>query len=567
MKSIIYDKTLGRFDEADLNSNGEYTVPYYIKYIEEVAFFKCYKLKSVVLPDNLSEIRTSAFYGCRNLQRVKLPSNLRYLGHRVFEGCANLKSVELSSNIQIIFSYVFNMCPNLTEFIIDGKKITVNDSIKNNFSEYYPFLVYATKNNKFIPKNKDVVVNTNISQIPNFYKHAKDWQYVLNSYLAMWEKRMTDVHIKNLTVSDLYKVSTALGLFQDGENGIMAKNFILNEIMKLNPSTIHFLYGSMNTQEYGYQEEFAKFYIKNYIPLENNNGCYFLEGMVEDMFGINIVNYTAGAYNNWRVVKEVFPNKTVLAHREQGSENNNLTVNDVINAISCSIYENVDDDNSEMYEIVRRYGYTQKQFETLQEWWNEGKNITQNQMILKLSPDTEEKGITFKLLEKNDPQGLIVGELTNCCQTVNNVGKECLHYGATKTNSGFIEFMLNDKIVGQSWVWYNNETGIVCLDNIEIPTIWYKELKHKEFQQDFAKCLVRLGNSFKQEMEKNGKIVNAVTIGAGFNDLPIITNFKQVDGSKSPLPSDYDEYSDAKSIQYIVPANERVIGTYKEMEK
>lgn len=46
--------------------------------------------------------------------------------------------------------------------------------------------------------------------------------------------------------------------------------------------------------------------------------------------------------------------------------------------------------------------------------------------------------------------------------------------------------------------------------------------------------------------------INSVTIGAGYNDLSVITGLDFIDGKTSPTPSDYHGYTDSNSIQYIL---------------
>ena len=294
----------------------------------------------------------------------------------------------------------------------------------------------------------------------------------------------------------------------------------------------------------------------------------FLERVeVDDWDREEIVNYTANAYNNWEKVKKAYPNRTVLAHREHGSENNNLTEEDIFNALKMTYYENVDEDNEEMAEIVGKYGYSQKEFEELQEWYNIAKKIEQKDVVLNVGKDTETSGVIFELLEKNNAEALILGEKTNCCQTVNDAGSSCVEYGITKPNSGFVKFMSSDKIVGQSWVWYNEKTGVVCLDNIEVPTIWQKEMHKKEFQTSFINCIKRLASSFEQEMEKNGHKVRAVTIGSGYNDLQGIDTFERRQTNKTVLPEDYNGYSDAISSWYVVPTKQKKLDVEDEKSK
>ena len=424
-----------------------------------------------------------------------------------------------------------------------------------NFDLYYHFLQYSIENNKFIPKNTAIIKHINKNEITNFYARSKEWQDVLKNYTNKWEDRLNALGevAKSNTIENLFKVSSALGIFQEGENGIRAKKFVLEEILKMAPNEIHNNFSGLDTHKNGYNEEFAKFYIKNYRHAENEEYKFLEKANELETGDVEIKNYTSAVYNNWNKVKEAFPNKSVFADRERGSENNNLTEADVVNAVSIVIYQNVHKGCEELAELSGKYGYTQSMFEELQRTFEQGKEIKPDEMILKIAEDDMNKKVSYKFLPKDSVEGLFIGEKTNCCQTVHDAGAECLRYGATKPNSGFIAFYSGNRLIGQSWVWYNEKTGVVCLDNIEVPRIWQKHLKKEEFKNEFLNCIKRLSTGIKQDMEKSGKNVSQVTIGAGYNDLPGIESFEAIDVTgKKTLPDNYNNYSDAKEVQYLV---------------
>lgn len=530
-------------------------IPSQLKYIADKTFRNCKSLKTVELNEGLFQIEYGAFANCYSLEYIKLPESLEEIGGEAFLGCKNLKIIELSSKLQGVGSNVFSSCRNIEKIIIDGIAFKPTQEIIENFGEIYQFLCYAVKNHKFIPKNISIMEHTNKNEIGNFYKYSKKWKSILDAYLKEWKpilSKGTKLELDN-AIANLYQASIAMGLFIDGKDGERAEEFLNNVVLKMSPQTIHNLYGALDTEEYGYNKEFADFYIKNYR--ETAEGLHFMQRMEYDDWDDEeeIVDYTANAYNNWNKVKLAFPNKTVLAHRERGSENNNLTEQDIFNALTMTYYENVDEDNEEMAEMVGKYGYSQEEFEELQKWYNLAKEIPNESLVLRVSPDAEKSGVLYQLLDKTDPEALILGEKTNCCQTVNDAGKSCVEYGITKPNSGFIKFSYNDKIVGQSWVWYNEKTGVICLDNIEVPTIWRNEMNKNEFQKSFIDCVKRLALSFGVEMKKSGHRVNKVAIGSGYNDLIGIDCFKKEETNRHRiLPEGYSGYSDADCSWYVV---------------
>ena len=173
-----------------------------------------------------------------------------------------------------------------------------------------------------------------------------------------------------------------------------------------------------------------------------------------------------------------------------------------------------------MAEYCSRYGYKQNQFNSLKLWMNEGIKIREEgkeNLFCKEDSVKSQNKITYRFLEKGDPLGAILGEITNCCQSINNVGESCCKHGLSNPNGGFVVFELNNKIIGQSWVWYDERSKKICLDNIEIPrSAKYNATKT---ESDFIGCLKRLSEGFKTEMASKGKEVSIVSMGKGYNDI------------------------------------------------
>jgi len=606
-------------------------IPENLAILPDYCFSECKNLKNIVLPENLQAIRDYAFFSCDRLEHIRIPNSVNYIGNNAFDICEGLTQIRLPDNLKVLNHYVFRRCwelervklpvnleeikcsfsycknlqkiiipksvekidkhafysSHLREITINNKKVSLSSQQANLLGIYFPFYNYATKNNLFIPKNKEIILKTKDEEVENFYKYSTIWGKILDRYLELQKESIEQLTVSmqvDEIVSNLYQISVVLGLFQ---NLSVAKrkelnHFLEKNILTINPLDLHRVFGGLETEIHGYNKEFAEFYMKNYTPpVYDNEGnvLYFMEAVEdyyddeddydeyydgedeedetnledeveEDCFDPNeveIISYVEQAYNNWDLVKEAFPNKTVLNHRERASENNNLTLEDVIHALNCIEYENVHEGNEEMAERVSKYGYSQDEFEQLQAWWELGKTIVKER-TLTLNQDNNENIVRYELLDNDDEEILILGEETNCCQTVNDAGRECLKYGVTKNNSGFIKFSYKGRIIGQSWVWYNKKTKTVCLDNIEIPTLWIKQIrKHKELEKAFVDCLKRLADGFANSMQ-----VDKVTVGAGFNDLSVIHEFDYIEGKTSPTPADYNGYTDAYSIQYVL---------------
>lgn len=518
-----------------------------LEIIESGAFNESVHLLAVNLPSSLKAIQKQAFLNCFRLQSVDLKEGLEVIEDKAFSGCHNLHKITMPSTIKFVGQGVFSDSA-LEELKFCGK--TFNDSeIICNFNEFVDFLKYALLNKKFIPQNNGIIRATNKADIENFYEHSNDWKTILTAYNMKWLSENSP-SIPAPTIADLYKISYALGLLEGGKKSNRAKEFIINNIVSIPPDELHQVFGGLDTRKFRYIEEFADFFIANYRQpiIQSGVKVHFLESFDSEN---NLISYVAQAYNNWENrVKTVFPNRTVIRRGAHASQNNSLTEEDVVNSLKFGAAAGYDDP---LARLVAPYNYTKENLDKLIQWFDIAKHTDPYSMVLTANKDECKNGIRFELLEKNNPEQTILGEKTNCCQTVDDAGASCVEYGLTKPNSGFIKFSLDDKIVGQSWVWYNIETGLVCLDNIEIPTIWRQELdKSKELEASFSDCLIRLASAIQSSMKENGFEVSKVTVGSGYNDFAGIKNFDKIKSCRASLPNDYNGYSDSVENQYVI---------------
>ena len=77
------------------------------------AFFGCARLKSIVIPDTVTEIGRKAFSHCESLTNVIFSSSLTVIPCEAFEGCTSLGELDLPENLQSIDSEAFHGCTQL----------------------------------------------------------------------------------------------------------------------------------------------------------------------------------------------------------------------------------------------------------------------------------------------------------------------------------------------------------------------------------------------------------------------------------------------------------------------
>jgi len=129
---------------------------------------------------------------------------------------------------------------------------------------------------------------------------------------------------------------------------------------------------------------------------------------------------------------------------------------------------------------------------------------------------------TASILDINDMESLILGQITDCCQVVHGHGESCLISGLKYESQGFVKVTKKSKIFAQSWYWTATLKGkrVLCFDSIEVlsenleqgKTIVdaYVGLSKKLIDLDIVDIVVagNDGQSFPEELNENFESVN-----------------------------------------------------------
>ena len=82
------------------------------------AFDTCEGLKSITIPNTVTNIGEYAFSYCTKLKNIVIPNTVTEIGYGIFSQCENLTNVTLSNSIKDIPGWAFAMCKNLTSISI-----------------------------------------------------------------------------------------------------------------------------------------------------------------------------------------------------------------------------------------------------------------------------------------------------------------------------------------------------------------------------------------------------------------------------------------------------------------
>ena len=94
--------------------------------IGSCAFYSCYNLSAVKIPDGVQKIDASAFNSCYSLRNIDLPTGLTFIGPSAFTNCLSLGSVYIPDGVTTLNSSVFQNCTGLANVRIPKSVDTID---------------------------------------------------------------------------------------------------------------------------------------------------------------------------------------------------------------------------------------------------------------------------------------------------------------------------------------------------------------------------------------------------------------------------------------------------------
>lgn len=487
---------------------------------------------------------------------------------------------------------------------------------------------YKATGGRFIP-HYAVILHFPVNEIDSFLRNGKKW-----SRLMSLEKYKNNDDGKR----DILKAAYALGVFQGNDDSF-------NKVMELFSGVPN----KLTEQEYIYIEQYWAMYpnatfsditqdknlhektnivnwLKN-IYVKNQEGEYTLKidkqkekrttkqirrvleeadfpGILtpikaHQIFDSFIVKYDPEFekffYEN---VKEIISSEenmqdiaTIQRQFKEITRVNSgrkVTLNIAKNYIQNIGYTDIDIGNENLAEQVKIAGYSQKDFERVQQIYNEGKTRGFSS-IPRIKGKTEK--YTYEMLRCDDPLAITIGTLTDCCQAIHGAGQTSMEHSVVSPDGRV--FCVKDeqgRIVAQSWFWRNQYTG--CFDNIEIPNRVFKTFHNENPTKDRTELTNAILEVYKiaaQDLMKEDKkvydellqnktitkeqynalLLGKITIGLGYNDIADAikadTTIQQDQEKMEVKPTKRfpKVYTDAKE-QYIIAERDGIIKNKQE---
>lgn len=497
---------IGRAFASGCSSLVEADLPNSVKKLEEIGYEGCTSLKKVKLSNQLEELGKWMF-ASSGVEEFEIGNGIKTVKENCFTGCTDLRKLTISKNVEELQNIGVPATTSVYVETENGKVQMPNEIFNGNLKkknlETIREFAMRKQEGKFLP-SPQVVLSTPKELIENFFKQSKVWKGLLEEFSKANGTNELGKEIKE----DFYKLCLISGVFANSSmERERAKEFIETKIIgKVSGTLLHAKFNGLQTIEHGYNPFFAKFLINNF-----NDNFLLIEVDADTYF-----SYISETYNRFEQIQEAFG-----ISRNTSSLINKLTEDDIVKYLFTKKYDYKRKTSEEkLASLCGIYGYSVENFEKLKLWVHEGEMIkAEGKERLFCKPDTvsSKDVVTYEFLEKGDPLGAVLGNITNCCQKIDGAGESCCEHGMTNPNGGFVVFKLNDKIVGQSWVWFNEESKKVCLDNVEVPHSREKIVLKEEVK--FKDCLNRVRQGFVEGMSEKNLKVFYVTMGMGHNDV------------------------------------------------
>ena len=110
---VKYSKDGRKLLKGPKKLDGIYSIRKGTKIICEEAFrwsktIGCHFLKSLVIPDSVTNIGNYAFWGCKSLKSLVIPDSVTHIGNGAFNGCESLKSLVIPASVGNIIGNPFS---------------------------------------------------------------------------------------------------------------------------------------------------------------------------------------------------------------------------------------------------------------------------------------------------------------------------------------------------------------------------------------------------------------------------------------------------------------------------
>ena len=145
-------------------------------------------LTNLVIPDDITEIKSYAFERVSSLETVTISNNVTRIGYDAFRFCDSLESIEIQDGVISIGSYAFSDCTSLTSITIPDSVTSIGSYVFYDCTALTEMTILATTPPELVSTNAISSATTTI-YIPagtlNAYQTATNWSDFADLFVEM----------------------------------------------------------------------------------------------------------------------------------------------------------------------------------------------------------------------------------------------------------------------------------------------------------------------------------------------------------------------------------------------
>ncbi len=118
---------IGEYAFSDCYRLENVNIPTGVTVIKPSVFYNCYRLEKIVIPENVTEIGNSAFANCSELTVNSIPDKVTSIGTGAFKNCAKITSVKFPDGLKYIGAEAYWGCKGITEIEVPDSVTEIGD--------------------------------------------------------------------------------------------------------------------------------------------------------------------------------------------------------------------------------------------------------------------------------------------------------------------------------------------------------------------------------------------------------------------------------------------------------
>lgn len=149
------------------------SIPNSVTQIGDFAFSCCNHLQSITIPNSVTDIGCYAFNACENLSTIILSNSLKVINQNTFDGCSSLTKIVIPDSVKVIDDYAFYNCRGLSSVIIPNSVTKIGE---------YAFKGCESLSSIVIPDSVTRIKRGAFFDCPNLWNiKIKDWSLLYDA--------------------------------------------------------------------------------------------------------------------------------------------------------------------------------------------------------------------------------------------------------------------------------------------------------------------------------------------------------------------------------------------------